>query len=119
MGEKLASAKLIAQYLQSLHRILVGRAERFFGGRGRDLQLLIIIPVEGIESVGVVGNHAQQADSLGTCHFFGRQHIGKQSDGSFQLFQLLGFRTAIDNIPLDQVLLQHAVRPNAELGSIF
>ena len=50
-GEQCAAAKLVAQHLQRLHRILIGRAERLLRCSGRYLQLLIIVAVERIESV--------------------------------------------------------------------
>ena len=59
VGEQFATAELVAQHLQRLHRILIGRTKWLLGGSGRYLQLLIIVAVERIEAVGIVCNHAQ------------------------------------------------------------
>lgn len=114
-GEQGAAAELVAQHLQRRHRILIGRAERLLGGSGRHLQLLIIVAVERVEAVGVVRNHAQQSDRLGFRNLLRSQDMGEQTDGLFQLLQLLGFRLVIDGITLYKVLFQHLVRSDAEL----
>ncbi len=93
--------------------------EQLLGGSGQYLQLLIIVAVERIESVGIVRNHAQQPDSLGFRNILCNQDIGEQADGLFQLLQLLGFRLGIDGITLYKVLFQHLVRPDAELRGVF
>ena len=98
VGEQCAAAKLVAQHLQRLHRILIGRAERLLGSSGRYLQLLIIVAVERIEAVGVIRNHAQQPDRLGFRNILCSQNIGEQADGLFQLLQLFGFGLAVNRI---------------------
>ncbi len=84
-GEQCAAAELVAQHLQRLHRILIGRAERLLGGSSRHLQLLIIVAVERVEAISIVRNHAQQPDRLGFRNLLRSQDIGEQTDGLFQL----------------------------------
>ena len=97
-GEQLAAAELVAQHLQRLHRILIGRMKRFLRRGCRNLQLLIVITIERVEAISVVRNHAQQPDRLGFRNILCSQNIGEQADGLFQLLQPLGFGLAVNRI---------------------
>lgn len=96
-----ALAELLFQVVDSLHGILIRGSKLDFGGRPLHKQLLIIIPVKGVESIGIVCDHIYQfmAIPMG--------QLGLRLDGASknvhqlaELFILLRRQPVIDGITL-------------------
>ena len=115
VAEERGVTKLLFQYVDFLHSVLVGGVKGLLAVGLADAQPLIVIVVEGIKCIGVVDDDLEERIAL-----VGRWQLLLLQGASKHLHQLpkpgnLLFAYAlVHGIPLDEVLLQHAVCPLAE-----
>ena len=115
VAEERGVTKLLFQHIDFLHSVLVGGMKALLAGGLADAQSLIVVVVEGVERIGVVDDDLEECIALvGRWQRLLLQGASKHLHQLPELRDLLLANALVHGIPLDEVLLQHAVCPLAE-----
>ena len=115
IAEERGISKLLFQYIDFFHGVLVGGMKGLLARRLADAQPLIVIVVKGVECVCVVNDNLEECIALIGCrHRLLLQGTAQHLHQLPKLGDLLLAYTFVHGIALDEILLQHAVCPLAE-----